>query len=154
MASFSSSHPPPPHLARLCYVNADGCGRSAVIFHPSVTRDKRRATSCRNRPHCSPLSQLTSARIVAPPFSRSPHLHPQASTSSSLLKVYASSLGPRGCEIKMLGGILSFLSRLSFFLSFFSRRCVCVPGTPCVSARTIKKILPYTISAAQCYLFI
>lgn len=53
---YLSLSPPTPHPRRLCYVNADGCGGFTVIFHLPVTRDKRRVTSCRDRPHCSPLS--------------------------------------------------------------------------------------------------
>lgn len=83
---------------------------------------------------------------------RSAHLHVQASISSSLLKVYASSLGARRCEIKMLG-IHSFF--LLFFF-FIKKVCVwvCVRTWHRVSVHAIKKILPYTISATQCYLFI
>lgn len=95
----------------LCYVNADGCSRFTVIFFFICQRREIKGEwrgvavvlsvrlSVTNKPpHCT-------AAIF-----RVPHLHLQASTSSRLLKVYAFSLGPRRCEIKMLDTLLDTIS--------------------------------------------
>lgn len=112
----TSSLPP----RRLCYANADGCGRFAVIFHPPVTRDKRRVTRCRYRASLFASQSLTSSCIVLSATfpSRSPFASASLHFILPSLKLYAFSLGPRRCEIKMLGALS--------FLAYTDCRCICV----------------------------
>lgn len=86
------------------------------------------------------------------------HLHLQASTPSSLLKSLSLLVRGRSVGVRLKCWTHFHFHKLTDCVSaFICAPCVCArlhaEGT-CASARAVKEILPHSIYATECYLFI